>query len=176
VKVTIQRRIVKPEVLRLVSAADERFQLTQRERITLGALALSEGMSARELVDLLELERTEDLRTWLGRLQELEIVGHTGRTKGTRYFVEPDVLRDLDFPTRTSLARIEPHRLDALVLEDLGRYPGSAVGDIQQRVGSEIKARQIKGALDRLRDKGLISSTGEKRGRKYWPGAGKLSP
>ncbi len=39
VKVTIQRRIVKPEVMRLVKDADERFGLTQRERITLGALA-----------------------------------------------------------------------------------------------------------------------------------------
>lgn len=47
VKVTIQRRIVKPEVMRLMSEADARFQLTQRERITLGVLALSEGMTAR---------------------------------------------------------------------------------------------------------------------------------
>ena len=36
VKVTIQRRISKPEVMRLLTGADARFQLTQRERITLG--------------------------------------------------------------------------------------------------------------------------------------------
>jgi len=54
VKVTIQRRIAKPEVLRLIAAADSSFQLTQRERITLGALAQTEGMTARELGALLE--------------------------------------------------------------------------------------------------------------------------
>ena len=44
VKVTICRRIVKPEVMRLVTEADGRFQLTQRERIALGILAQTEGM------------------------------------------------------------------------------------------------------------------------------------
>ena len=38
VKVTIQRRIAKPDVMRLLSEADARFQLTQRERITLGGV------------------------------------------------------------------------------------------------------------------------------------------
>ncbi|MFO1375612.1 MAG: hypothetical protein U1F14_01220 [Steroidobacteraceae bacterium] len=46
---TIFRRILKPEVMRLIGEADAQYQLTQRERITLGALAQSEGMTAREL-------------------------------------------------------------------------------------------------------------------------------
>jgi ATP-dependent DNA helicase RecG len=47
VRITIQRRIAKPEVMRLLTEADARFQLTQRERITLGVLAQTEGMTAR---------------------------------------------------------------------------------------------------------------------------------
>lgn len=50
VKVTVERRILRPAVMRLVAEADARFQLTQRERITLGVLAQTEGLSARELL------------------------------------------------------------------------------------------------------------------------------
>jgi len=168
VKVTIQRRIVKPEVSRLVSAADERFHLTQRERITLGALALSEGMSARELAGLLELETTDALKPWLGRLQNIGLVDQAGRTKGTRYFVEPDLLRSADLNLATSLTRIEPHRLQALVEEDLSRYPGSSSGEINQRVGPEINYKTLKRALDALCNAGKVRFEGDGRGRKYW--------
>lgn len=70
VKVTIYRRIVKLEVMRLIAEADARFQLTQRERITLGVLALSEDMTARELTEHLETARTADLDSWLGAATE----------------------------------------------------------------------------------------------------------
>ncbi|HDQ39945.1 MAG TPA: ATP-dependent DNA helicase [Desulfonatronum sp.] len=168
VKVTIQRRILKPEVMKMLTAVDARYRLTQRERITLGVLALSEGMTANELAASLELGSTDALKPWLGRLQRLEIVNQTGRTKGTRYFVAPGLLRRLEFPSQTSLARIEPHRLEALVLEDLNRYPGSAIGEIHHRIGEEIKRRQVKSALDRLRAKGNVEHRGDNRGRRYW--------
>jgi ATP-dependent DNA helicase RecG len=47
VKVTIQRRIAKPAVMRLVTEADARFQLTQRERISLGVRGGRTGQSHR---------------------------------------------------------------------------------------------------------------------------------
>ena len=169
VRVTIERRILKPEVLRFIAAADEQFQLTQRERITLGALALSEGMTARELGKVLELDDTSGLKPWLGRLLDYDILKQTGKTKGTRYHVEPSLLRQLNFSSQTSLSRIEPHRLDALVQEDIKRYPGSAIGEIHARIGPEIKRRQVKLALDRLCDREAVRPEGEKRGRKYWP-------
>ena len=55
--VTIFRRIVRPQVIRLMEEADtdKKFHLTQRERISLGVLAQSEGMTAKELSHLLEL-------------------------------------------------------------------------------------------------------------------------
>ncbi|GAB6060038.1 ATP-binding protein [Desulfonatronum parangueonense] len=168
VKVTIQRRILKPEVMKMLTVVDARYRLTQRERITLGILALSEGMTANELAAGLELGSTDALKPWLGRLQRFEIVNQTGRTKGTRYFVAPGLLRRLEFPSQTSLARIEPHRLEALILEDLHRYPGSAIGEIHHRIGKEIIRRQVKSALDRLRIKGNVEHKGDNRGRRYW--------
>jgi len=167
VKVIIQRRIFDPAVIHLIEAVDKRFQLTQRERITLGSLAISEGMTARELADRLDLDDTEALQSWFGRLHTMDVIAQTGKTKGTRYFVAPDLLRRLDFPAQTSLSRIEPHRLDALIVEDIGRYPGSAISAIHQRIGSEIKRRQIKSALDRLREAGKIICQGENRWRRY---------
>ena len=92
----------------------------------------------------------------------------TGRTKGTRYYVAPDLLRRLNFPAQTSLARIESYRLDALVLEDIGRYPGSSIGEIHVRIGKEISRRQVRFALNRLCKKGELRIEGEKRGCIYW--------
>ena len=167
VKVTIQRRIVKPEVLRLLAEADERFQLTQRERIVLGALAQSEGMTAKELGVVLATEYNEDLRVWLGRLQMFGLVGFAGRTRAMRYFVEPALLSSADLRLPTTLLRIQPYRLRALILEDLSRYPDSSRVDINKRVGTEISAKNIIRALNDLGDAGDITHSGERRWRRY---------
>ena len=170
VKVLVEKRIVKPEIIDFLVKADQTYQLRQRERIALGLLAQSEGMTARELSDALELSDSVEIASWVGRLTEIGIVRQTGRTRGTRYFVGPEFLRRLEFPSQTSLSRIEPHRLDALVSEDIARYPGSAIGEIHERIGPEIKRRQVKLALDRLCENEKIRPEGDKRGRRYWPG------
>ena len=167
VRVTIQRRIARPEVLRLIAEVDGRFQLTQRERITLGALAQTEGMTAREIGALLEARGTEELAPWLGRLLDLGVVRTAGRTSGMRYFVDPDWLRGAQLNLKTTLARITPHRLTALIPEDLARYPESASSDINKRIGSEISQRTVKRALDTLVAEGKVEFTGERRWRRY---------
>lgn len=167
VKVSIQRRILKPEVIRLMAEADARFQLTQRERITLGVLAQTEGMPARALAIVLETESLEPLALWLGRLIEWGLVQTTGKTSGTRYFVAPDWLRQTHLDDRTTLTRIPPHRLQALILEDLGRYPESSTPEINRRIGAEISAKTVKRALDGLAKAGQVTYQGEKRWRRY---------
>ncbi len=167
VKVTIQRRIVRPEVMRLLTEADERFQLTQRERITLGVLAQTEGMTAWKLGAVLETDGADELVVWLGRLQTLALVQTAGRTQGTRYFVDPTLLRGADLKLPTTLLRIEPHRLRALILEDLARYPDSSSADVNRRIGAEISAKTVKRALDDLVDVGRVSHEGERRWRRY---------
>jgi ATP-dependent DNA helicase RecG len=167
VKVTIQRRILKPNVMRLVDEVDGRFQLTQRERITLGALALSEGMTARELAMLLELEESADLSPWFGRLSGIGLIKSTGRTKATRYFVEPGLLRESQIKLPTTLKRIEPHRLQELIREDLRRYPCSKIGEISPRIGTEINRSQLKRALADLTQHGVIIKEGERNAARY---------
>jgi ATP-dependent DNA helicase RecG len=68
----------------------------------------------------------------------------------------------------TTLKRIEPHRLAALVLEDLQRYPESAISDIRQRIGGEIHPKQVKRALEELIERSAVRFEGNNRWRRYW--------
>ncbi|WP_250469936.1 ATP-binding protein [Caballeronia sp. GAFFF2] len=167
VQVAIRRRILKPEVIDFLAKADETFHLQQRERIALGLLAQHDSLTARELIALLELGSPDALRPWLARLLDWEIVKSAGRTQATRYFVDPRLLRNLDFAATTTLKRIEPHRLLALILEDVARYPGSSISQIHQRVGTEIPRSQMRRALDQLLKKGSLQLTGVRSTARY---------
>lgn len=168
VQVTVRRRILKPEVIDFIAKADQTYQLTQRERIALGLLAQHDALTARELTMLLELPSVDALQPWLKRLLDWQLVQSAGRTQATRYFVDPGLLRSLQFTSETTLKRIEPHRLAALVLEDLQRYPRSAISDIHQRIGGEIHPKQVKRALEDLIKRGDVRFEGDKRWRRYW--------
>ncbi len=107
-----------------------------------------------------------------GRLCEWGLVGQSGRTQATRYFVQPELLRSLAFPAVTTLKRIEDHRLRALVLEDLGRYPWSAFGEIHARIGKEISPRRLRTLLQSQVALEAIQKTGTHKGTRYaLPGA-----
>lgn len=167
VQVTVRRRILKTEVIDFIAKVDQTYQLTQRERIALGLLAQHDALTARELSDQLELPTAEALQPWLSRLLDWAIIQSTGRTRATRYFIDPELLRTLDFNTGTTLKRIEPHRLAALILEDLARYPQSAISEIRQRIGGEIHQKQVKRTLDELIATGQVTYEGERRWRRY---------
>ena len=168
VQVTVRRRILKPEVIDFIAKADQTYQLTQRERITLGLLTQHDALTARELAAKLELLSVEELQPWLKRLLDWHLVQSAGRTQATRYFVDPGLLRSLKFSGETTLKRIEPHRLAALVLEDLQRYSESAISDIHRRIGGEIHPKQVKRALEDLIGRGAVRFEGNKRWRRYW--------
>jgi ATP-dependent DNA helicase RecG len=110
VQVTVRRRILKPEVIDFVAKADQTYQLTQRERITLGLLAQHDAMTALELAAVLELPSVEALQPWIRRLLEWALIQSAGRTRATRSFVDPGLLRTFNFVGGTTLKRIEPHR------------------------------------------------------------------
>jgi ATP-dependent DNA helicase RecG len=93
-------------------------------------------MTARELV--VALFRRSKPYPWLKRPLDWGLVQSAGRTQATRYVIASEPLRGLDFMGGTTLKRIEPHRLLALIEEDVGRYPGSKIGNIHQRIGIEI--------------------------------------
>ena len=167
VHVVVQRRVLHPGVIRLIADADQKHQLTQRERIALGMLAQTEGLSAAELSEQLELPSVSALAPWTTRLIELGLVHQSGRTKAARYFVPPELLRTAGLDAQTTLSRIQPHRLRTLILEDLERFPASGRVDIHRRIGSEIHSKAVMRALNSLIEEELVEATGEKRWRTY---------
>ena len=167
VQVTVRRRILKPEVVDFIAKADQTYQLTQRERITLGLLAQQEALTARELAAVLELTSVDALQPWIKRLLEWGLIQSAGRTQATRYFIDPTLLRTLNFVGGTTLKRIEPHRLAALIVEDVGLYPRSKIGDIHQRVGLEIPRSRVRRAMEQLVKEGKLSQEGVRSGTRY---------
>ncbi|MGH7239058.1 MAG: ATP-binding protein, partial [Candidatus Saccharimonadales bacterium] len=74
VTVTIKKHIAKPEVIKLVSRANDRFQLRQKEIICLGLIAQHTSLSAMQFSKALNLPGQNAIRDWLGRLLELELI------------------------------------------------------------------------------------------------------
>jgi len=101
------------------------------------------------------------------RLLEWQLVQSAGRTQATRYFVDPQLLRSLDFSGTTTLKRIEPHRLLALIVEDVGRYPRTKISEIHQRIGAEIPRSRIRRSLEQLVREGRLNQEGVRSGTRY---------
>lgn len=124
-------------------------------------------MTASELAAVLELPSVEALQPWIKRLLEWDLIQSAGRTQATRYFVDPGLLRTLNFVGGTTLKRIEPHRLAALIVEDVGRYPKSRIGDIHERIGLEIPRSRIRRGIEQLVKAGKLMAEGVKSGTRY---------
>lgn len=168
VTVTIKKHIAKPEVVKLVSRANDEFQLRQKEIICLGLIAQHGSLSSIEFSKVLNLPQQNAIRDWLGRLPELELIKSTGKTKGVEYFVNPEFLRKLDFKGKTNLKKIENHRLKELIYQDISTYPNSSIGEIHQRIGTEIPYRKIKAQLYQMVESGEVTTSGKLKGRKYF--------
>lgn len=79
----------------------------------------------------------------------------------------PALLREAGLDALTTLTRVQPHRLRALILEDLERFPDSSKSDIWRRVGPEIPERTFRRAIEKLVEAGEVVTEGEKRWRRY---------
>jgi ATP-dependent DNA helicase RecG len=127
VSVTVEKRIVKKEVIRFMENVNKHYGLKLKEIISLGLIAQNTSLMAVEFARILDLDETNGVRNWLGNLLELGLVKQKGRTKGTTYFVDPELLRELEYQGPTDLKNIAPHRLRALIKEDLEIYGESAI-------------------------------------------------
>tara|TARA_R110000744_G_scaffold237369_4_gene354808 strand:+ start:13415 stop:15058 length:1644 start_codon:yes stop_codon:yes gene_type:complete len=168
VTVILKKQIVSKDVLKLMDKASQDLQLKQKEVIALGIIAQKQGISAIELSKILNISKPNGLQYWLNKLIGTDVVLSKGKTKGTFYFVNPEFIRTTDFIERTNLKRIEPHRLQELIYEDVKNYPGSAISEINKRIGVEIKQRTLKSKIDDMIDNELIKREGERKGTKYF--------
>jgi restriction endonuclease S subunit len=167
VVVTVRKQITRTAIVDFMVKADQSLPLSQKELITLGLLAQHEALTAIDLVKTLELSRAEDLKHWIGRLKDWGVVNTRGKTKATEYFVEPQVLRTLEFQGGTTLKGIERHRLRELILRDLEIYRRASISQIHERIGKEIPRRKVRRELAQLVGAGEIGSHGARRGAVY---------
>lgn len=161
VEVTVRKRILNPLIIDFIDKADQTFHLRQKEKISLGLIAQHESLTALQLVHLLELKDATELHSWLNRLISWEIVRTKGKTKGMMYFIDPELLRKLDFKGKTTLKGIEKHRLRELLIRDLEIYREASIGEIHARIGLEISRRTIQAQLKRLVDEGVFQTEGK---------------
>jgi ATP-dependent DNA helicase RecG len=168
VTIIIRKHIIKTEIIKLVSRANEEFQLRQKEIICLGLIAQHITLSATEFSSVLNLPQANAIRDWLGRLPDLGLVKSKGKTKGVEYFIDENLLKKLNFKGRTSLKKIETHRLRELIYQDILTYSHSSIGEIHARIGPEIAVRKVKTELYDMLAKGEILAEGILKGRKYF--------
>jgi ATP-dependent DNA helicase RecG len=167
VVVTVRKQIARPAIVDFMVKADQTLQPTQKELITLGILAQHEALTAIGLVKALELSRADDLKHWIGRLKDWGVVNSRGKTKATEYFVEPEVLRTLEFQGETTLKGIERHRLRELILRDLGIYRKASISQIHNRIGKEIPRRKLQHELKSMVQAGEIAKQGIRKHTVY---------
>ena len=165
--VTLKKQIISKEVVRLMSKVNDEFNLNQKEIIALGLIAQSSVLSSLILKNKLCIRNEDSLKYWTKKLIKNEIILSKGKTKATEYYINPELLKQIEFKGKTDLKKIESHRLEHLILEDLKIYSPCSIGDINERIGLEINTKKLKRQLDKMIQEGIILAEGENRWRTY---------
>lgn len=156
------------EAIKVMQTASRNIPLKQKQLICLGMIAQAGISSGSELIRQLELKDNVALRPWLRPLIDMGLVEtNDGKTKSVEYRVVPQLLRDSNFKGKTTLKRIEPHRLRELILEDLKLYGPSSIKDINTRIGEEIPRRTLSRAIKGLIDTKQVLSSGYGKNLRY---------
>ncbi len=168
VRFIIHKRILKTEIITLINRANEEFQLNSKELISLGLIAQHNSISAIEFGKELNLSDQANVVTnWLGRLMDIGLLISKGNTKAKEYSINPEFLKRANFKGKTNLKRIENHRLEELVYQDLKIYDDSFIKDIHKRIGEEIPLRRLKFMLDKMHHDNKLEKSGANRWTKY---------
>ena len=164
----VERRIVSQEAIKVMQTASRNIPLKQKQLICLGMIAQAGSISGSELIRQLELKDNVALRPWLRPLLDMGLVEtNDGKTKSVEYRIVPQLLRDSNFKGKTTLKRIEQHRLRELIIEDVKLYGPTSIKDINIRIGEEIPRKSIQRMLKDLIESGIAISTGATQGMRY---------
>ncbi|MCH5334937.1 MAG: putative DNA binding domain-containing protein [Alistipes sp.] len=167
VVVTISKLITKPEIVNLIKSVSANYSLSQKERIAFGLIAQNQSLTTIELNKILDLKGNNPTRLWIDRLIGEKLVLSRGKTRGTEYYINPQIIRDFNFKKQPNLKVIEPHRLKELIYEDLSIYPHSSISQINARIGTEISRYKIREQLKTLISQGRVINEGERAGTRY---------
>lgn len=172
--VTVQSGIIDEEALSVIDYINKHFHLTQKETITLGIVATRKKILATQLSAALQLNQEDKLKYWLGSLLDKNILISRGVKKGTEYLLNPDLFSQAQLNLTPSLKTIEPHKLEALILEDLKYNGKSGMAAIKERL-SEVYPNDIQKIVYKMAHKGIIEKEGPDKSRVYFVGIKKAN-
>lgn len=172
--VTVQSGIIDEEALSVIDYINEHYPLTQKETITLGIVATRKKILATQLTIALQLNQEDKLKFWLGSLLDKNILISRGVKKGTEYLLNPDLFSQAKLNLTPSLKTIEPHKLEALILEDLKYNGKSGMAAIKERL-CEVYPNDIQKLVYKMARKGTIEKEGADKNRVYFVGIKKAN-
>ena len=166
IEVTIDRKIINKESVRLCEYITDNYKLSQKNLIALGIIIQSHTISAIDLSKKLQLATEMRLRDYVGYLVNEKIVETRGRGKGVKYFLNPNLIINAKSNIPTTLKTIEPHRLKALIQEDLKYHPWSSIAEISSRL-PDVDFDELQGMVRKMAIDGLLDKTDGRKFRKY---------
>ena len=89
-----------------------------------------------------------------------------GVKKGTQYVINPRLISNSRLNIPTTLKTIEPHRLIALIEEDLRLHPDSTISEIAERL-PDVDRKDIQRQVYNMTRQSLLTTTGSKTNRRY---------
>lgn len=165
-RVTLYSKIQNPEVLPLLDYILQRYELPQKCHIALGAIAQVGKMPSTQLATWLQLPDGTRIRPYVQPLLEAGIIQKRGNKKATSYFINPQLIAVAGTQLKTSLKTIEPHRLKALIIEDLRLHPKSSMAEIASRL-PDVEQQELKNTVYAMTRKNEIQHIGGKKNRRY---------
>lgn len=160
-------KILDEEALLLMDFIAKSYPLSQKELIALGIVARHKKVLTTQFTRELQLTDEGRVRSYIGKLLEKGILISRGIKKGTEYLINPKLLKNSKINIKPTLKVIEPHRLKALIVEDLERYPRSEANEIKKRL-EEVPIEDIRKVIYKMVKKGELEHTNDKTYRKYW--------
>lgn len=164
--VTQYSKIMDEESVLIIDFIAKNYQLSQKEFIVLGIVARNKKILATQLTKELQISDEDRLRTYVAKLIETSILVSRGVKKGTEYLINPKLIASSKINIKPTLKTIEPHRLKALIIEDLERYPKSSIADISKRL-PDVLVFDLRKCIYKMVSEGKLIFEGGKTYRKY---------
>ncbi len=137
VSVTLERKIISKEASRIYDYMEYAYPEVvhhQKSMIAFGLILQEEIISSEILSKKLQLPERDRLRSYIDILCSKKIIMTRGRGKGTKYYINPEIISNSRANIRTTLKTIEPYRLKELILQDLKYHPCSLISEMSIRL------------------------------------------
>ena len=166
ISVTVFSNIIDEDALSVIDYINSHFQLKQKEIIALGVITTHRKILSTELSHILQLNQEDKLMHWIGGLLNNSIIISRGSKKATEFLLNPDLFSQAKLNLKPSLKTIEPHVLEALILEDIKINGKSRMKEIQERL-KEAYPKDIQKTVYKLVKSGDLITEGGNRNRMY---------